>query len=255
VPLAPREPYYPHYTTGGSYWRAVNAAQSRMFAPDTPRRAPSGPTTYFNQAVSGAVSVVPGNALVPRRPIAPVVAEVDPTIRNSFATQPTTRVHVPPPGVARPVAVPGAAPGTQGAAPPLPPRATIQPTPQRSATPVPPMATAQPGAGANPGAPDGRRERFPRACASAADHARPDSAVRHAPGARAAVGQRTRQQHDAGRCAARWPADASARASAGRADRADRADRAAGGTSGPTAGPGGAAARADGARSASHGAR
>ena len=163
VPLAPREPYYPHYTTGGSYWRAVNAAQSRMFAPDTPRRAPSGPTTYFNQAVSGAVSVVPGNALVPRRPIAPVVAEVDPTIRNSFATQPTTRVHVPPPGVARPVAVPGAAPGTQGAAPPLPPRATIQPTPQRSATPVPPMATAQPGAGANPGAPDGRRERFPRA--------------------------------------------------------------------------------------------
>ena len=74
VPLAPREPYYPHYTNGGSYWRAVNAAQLNMFPQNTPRRPPTSPTLYANQGVAGAVSVIPGNALVPRRPIAPIVA-------------------------------------------------------------------------------------------------------------------------------------------------------------------------------------
>ena len=67
VPLAPREPYYPHYTTGGSYWRAVNSAQMNLFPQNTPRRPPTSPTLYANQGVAGAVSVVPGNALVPRR--------------------------------------------------------------------------------------------------------------------------------------------------------------------------------------------
>lgn len=108
VPLAPREPYYPHYRHGGSYWGAVNAGQMRMFAPGTPHRPPTTPSWYVNQGVAGAVSIVPGRELVPRRPVAPVVARVDAGIRHRFATQPT-RTLVPPPGVARPIAVPGAA--------------------------------------------------------------------------------------------------------------------------------------------------
>jgi len=122
VPLAPHEPYYPSYANGGSYWRAVNAAQIKLFPPGTPRRLPTSPSLYANQGVAGAVSVVPGNALVPRRPVAPVVAQVDPTVRNTFATQPT-RTLVPPPGVARPIALPGTAATTGPRTPPPPPGA------------------------------------------------------------------------------------------------------------------------------------
>jgi len=114
VPLAPREPYYPHYGHGGSYWRAVNAGQMRMFPPGTSQRPPAAASLYVNQGVAGAVSVVPGRMLVPRRPVAPWVAQVDAGVRRSFATEPT-RTLVPPPGVARPIAVPGVA------APPRPP--------------------------------------------------------------------------------------------------------------------------------------
>ena len=120
VPLAPHEPYYPNYASGGSYWRAVNAAQMKLFPPGTPRRPPVSPSLYANQGVSGAVSVVPGNALVPRRPIAPAVAQVDPTVRNTFATQPT-RTLVPPPGVARPIALPGPSATERPRTPPPPP--------------------------------------------------------------------------------------------------------------------------------------
>jgi len=152
VPLAPREPYYPHYATGGSYWRAVNAAQMKLFPPGTPRRPPTSPALYANQGVSGAVSVVPGNALVPRRPVAPVVAQVDPTVRSSFANQPT-RTHVPPPGVARPIAVPGASPSTAPQPPSMPPRAPGQPP-----GPRPPGRQPSPALMGQPGnVPDARR--------------------------------------------------------------------------------------------------
>jgi hypothetical protein len=162
VPLAPREPYYPHYSSGGSYWRAVNSAQMSLFPQNIPRRPPTGPTLYANQGVAGAVSVVPGNAMVPRRPMAPVVAQVDPAVVSSFANQPS-RTHVPPPGVARPIAVPGvAAPGTPPAAPP--PRGPWQPTtPPRPPGQQPsPAVMAQPSAPPAATAPDGRRERGPR---------------------------------------------------------------------------------------------
>jgi len=168
VPLAPREPYYPHYTNRGSYWRAVNAAHLNMFPQDTPRRPPTSPGLYANQGVAGAVSVVPGNALVPRRPIAPIVAQVDPTIRNTFATQPA-RTHVPPPGLARPIAVPGAAPGTvQGAGPGAMPGAPSRVPGQPPAMPRPPgqpspAVMAQPGMPSAGTGPDGRRDRGPRA--------------------------------------------------------------------------------------------
>jgi hypothetical protein len=157
VPLAPREPYYPHYTTGGSYWRAVNSAQMNLFPQNTPRRPPTSPMLFSNQGVAGAVSVVPGNALVPRRPVAPVVAQVDPAVRSSFANQPSTRVHVPPPGVARPIAVPGAAANT------APPRSPGQSPAQRPpGQPPSPAVMAQPGTPLAATVPDWRRERGPR---------------------------------------------------------------------------------------------
>ncbi|HEX6019501.1 MAG TPA: DUF6600 domain-containing protein, partial [Burkholderiaceae bacterium] len=156
VPLAPREPYYPHYRHGGGYWRAVNAGQMRMFPPGTPRRPPAAAALYANQGVAGAVSVVPGRELVPRRPVAPVVAQVDPGIRHSFATQPT-RTLVPPPGVARPIAVPGTAmpsrpPGRSPTPAVMAPphsgadwrRAPRTPRPSTTVTPEPPRATIAP---------------------------------------------------------------------------------------------------------------
>jgi len=162
VPLAPREPYYPHYTSGGgSYWRAVNSAQMNLFPSNTPRRPPVSPILYANQGVAGAVSVVPGNTLVPRRPVAPVVAQVDPSVRSSFATQPW-RTHVPPPGVARPIAVPGVV-GTRATPAVPPPRAPGQPpTPRPPGRQPSPAVMAQPATPSAGVAPDGRRERIPR---------------------------------------------------------------------------------------------
>src|SRR5262245_24705076 len=159
VPLAPREPYYPHYAAGGSYWRAINAAHMSLFPQNTPRRPPTGTTLYANQGVAGAISVVPGNAMVPRRPIAPVVAQVDPSVVSNFANQPT-RVHVPPPGPARPISVPGLAPGVAAPGQPNAPRQPGQPgTPRPPGQPSPPVM-AQPGAPAVDTAPDGRRSRM-----------------------------------------------------------------------------------------------
>jgi hypothetical protein len=161
VPLAPREPYYPHYATGGSYWRAVNSAQLNLFPPNTPRRPPTGPIMYANQGVPGAVSVVPSNALVPRRPVAPVVAQVDPGVRNSFTNQPW-RPHVPPPGVARPIAVPGNP--TPAQPPAVIPRPPIRPPVPRPGGPPSPAVMGQPTAPpATTTVPEQRRERGPRA--------------------------------------------------------------------------------------------
>ena len=162
VPLAPREPYYPHYATGGTYWRSVNYAQLHLFPGNTPRTPPAMPIVYSNQRVPNAVSVVPSTSLVAHRPVAPIVAQVDPSVRSTFSTQPT-RPHVPPPGVARPIAVPGAPlaqPPRSPAMPPpgapprtpspalmgqpaTPPAATV-PDPRRERRPVPPTVSAQP---------------------------------------------------------------------------------------------------------------
>lgn len=119
VPLGPREPYYPHYAPSTRYWKAVNSAHLNLFARGTPTTRPSAPIRHANQLVPGAVSAVPSSAMVPNRPVAPVVAQVDPALRNNLATQPW-RTHVPPPGVARPIAVPGAGVTQQPSRPPAP---------------------------------------------------------------------------------------------------------------------------------------
>jgi hypothetical protein len=155
VPLAPREPYYPSYARGGGYWKAVNSAQLNLFPPSTPRRAPSGAIMYANQGVPGAVSAVPSTALVPRRPMAPVIAQVDPSIRSNLSTQPW-RPHVPPPGVARVIAVPGQATAPPNSAPP-----PGQPSVLPRRPPSPALMAQPPAAAAIPQAPN-LRERIPR---------------------------------------------------------------------------------------------
>ncbi|HET9206754.1 MAG TPA: DUF6600 domain-containing protein [Burkholderiaceae bacterium] len=105
VPLAPREPYYPHYARGGGYWKSVNSAHLHLFPSATPRTIPTRAIRYANQGAPGGLSAVPSTALVSRRPIAPAVAQIDPSIRNNLSNQ-QWRPHVPPPGVARTIAVP-----------------------------------------------------------------------------------------------------------------------------------------------------
>lgn len=176
VPLAPREPYYPSYARGGGYWKAVNHAQLNLFPQNTPRTGPGGPVMYTNQGVPGAVSVVPSSTLVSRRPIAPVVAQVDPTVRSNLSSQPW-RTHAPPPGVARVIAVPGQA---------LPPRRPGQPTtppPPGSPQPPPAAMAPSPGTAAVPRPPE--RERVPRPMAPRPPQAAPVTAV--TPQDRAAV--------------------------------------------------------------------
>ena len=159
VPLAPREAYYPHYARGPGYWRSVNYAQLHLLPHNTPRTIPTQPIRYANQAVAGGVSAVPSTALQSRRPIAPVLAQVDPAIRNDLSNQPL-RPHVPPPGVARVIGVPGA--GNSAALRPG--------TPPAARPSVPPSVRAAPGLTAQPPATAAarelrERERIPRAVA------------------------------------------------------------------------------------------
>jgi len=96
VPLAPREAYYPHYARRPGYWRSVNYAQLNLIPQNTPRTAPTQPIRYANQGAPGGVSAVPSAALQSRRPMAPVVAQIDPQIRSNLINQPL-RPNVPPP--------------------------------------------------------------------------------------------------------------------------------------------------------------
>jgi hypothetical protein len=163
VPLAPREAYYPHYARGPGYWRSVNYAHLHLLPHNTPRTVPTTAIRYANQGAPGGMSAVPANALQPRRPVAPVVAQIDPKIRNELSTQPL-RPNVPPPGLARAIATPGAGnnamqrPGLPptarpGVQPPAaqqgggaqPPAATLARDPrERERIPRPPMTAAQP---------------------------------------------------------------------------------------------------------------
>jgi hypothetical protein len=153
VPLAPRELYVPYYprTVSGVYLRGVNPGHPNV---KPPPKVPTGPIMYTNQGVPGAVTVVPSNVLGARRPVAPAVAQVDPSVRNDLARRPWQRHDAPPPpsrvqalpGGAVPAVGPGARPGGRAVAPPPP---TATPGPQVS-VPGQPRPQPQPGAGAAP---------------------------------------------------------------------------------------------------------
>lgn len=157
VPLAPREVYVPYYprTVSGVYLRGVNPGHPNV---KPPPKVPTGPIMYTNQGVPGAVTVVPSNVLGARRPVAPAVAQVDPTVRNDLARKPWQRHDAPPPpsrvqalpGGAVPAVGPGARPGGRAVAPPpAPPVAPAQPAtrpqpqPGTAVAPPPPAPQAQ----------------------------------------------------------------------------------------------------------------
>jgi hypothetical protein len=155
VPLAPREAYYPYYARGPGYWRSVNYAQLHLLPQNTPRTIPTQAIRYANQGAPGGLSAVPSTALVSRRPIAPVVAQIDPQIRDNLSNQPL-RQHVPPPGVARTIAVPGAGNNATGN------NATLRPgLPPSGRAPVPPPGM-RPAPGVAPQPPAATLEREPR---------------------------------------------------------------------------------------------
>jgi len=154
VPLAPREAYYPHYARGPNYWKSVNYAQLHLLPQNTPRTIPTTAIRYANQGAPGGLSAVPSTALQPRRPVAPVVAQIDPQIRNDLSNQ-ALRPQVPPPGIARSIGMPGAGnnatlrPGMPPAARPgvgqQPPEAALARDPrEREHIPRPPLTTARP---------------------------------------------------------------------------------------------------------------
>ncbi len=143
VPLAPREPYYPYYAHRGGYWKTVNYAHLHLFPHNTPRTIPTRAIRYANQAAPGGLSAVPSTALQARRPIAPAVAQIDPTIRNNLSHQPW-RPQVPP-GRARTIVAPrGGDSGGQQAAPSPAVRPALPPgmrRPPPSVAQQPPAAT------------------------------------------------------------------------------------------------------------------
>jgi hypothetical protein len=157
VPLAPREAYYPHYARRPGYWKSVNYAQLHLLPHNTPRTVPTQPIRYANQGAPGGVSAVPSTELRSRRPVAPVVAQIDPQIGNSLSNQPL-RPHVPPPGVARTIGVPGAG-NSATLRPAVPP--SVRPAP--GVAPQPPAATAA-----------RERERIPRPVAQPPITAQPE---------------------------------------------------------------------------------
>lgn len=116
VPLAPREAYLPHYRHSPVYVDRVNPGPRQHWR-DHPHHRPPGsghdrhdnrPWAYGNQAVPGAVTVVPGEVLLRRQPVARAVIDVRDQPRSG-------------PGATAPQRPPAAGPLAPIAPPPGPP--------------------------------------------------------------------------------------------------------------------------------------
>lgn len=83
VPLAPWEPYRPHYRSSPSYHDRVNTPDHRRWRP--PQRYVAPGVAYGNQGVPQAVTVVPSDVLRPRpapaRPVADAPRPPPPPVR------------------------------------------------------------------------------------------------------------------------------------------------------------------------------
>ncbi|MFO1220210.1 MAG: DUF6600 domain-containing protein [Burkholderiaceae bacterium] len=191
VPLAPREVYHPYYprAVSGVYLRGVNPGHPNV---QPPPRVPAGPIMYTNQGVPGAVTVVPSTVLSARRPVAPAVAQVDPTVRNDLARLPTQRHDAPPPPSrvqalptgAVPAVGPGARPGGRAVAP-VQPQVPQVPQGQRPPSPQPQVVppAVQPAPAQTPGQPaPGQVPTPPRAQPPAIQPQPQRPGLSHAPG-------------------------------------------------------------------------
>ncbi|KPF48378.1 hypothetical protein IP87_17850 [beta proteobacterium AAP121] len=72
LPLAPRDIFQPHYRHTPRYVERVNPAPPYRWR-HAPGQVPTGPISYGNQGVPNAVTVVPGDVLVRRQPVAGAV--------------------------------------------------------------------------------------------------------------------------------------------------------------------------------------
>lgn len=68
LPLAPREPYRPHYRSTPRYIERVNPAPPYRWK-HPPQQVPTGPISYGNQGVPRGVTVVPRDVLLRREPV------------------------------------------------------------------------------------------------------------------------------------------------------------------------------------------
>jgi hypothetical protein len=67
VPLAPREIYYPSYTTSVTYVQNVNVYRGRV--PERVAPSPGQPVMYTNRGVPGGVTMVSADVLAQRQPV------------------------------------------------------------------------------------------------------------------------------------------------------------------------------------------
>ncbi len=82
VPLAPREIYYPSYTTSVTYVQNVNVYRGRLPDRDAPR--PGQPVMYTNRGVPGGVTMVSADVLAQRQPVGRNVRPVEPQGRGEL---------------------------------------------------------------------------------------------------------------------------------------------------------------------------
>ena len=190
-PLAPREVYVPPYRTSRIYRRNLNVTHAPHLDPadiTTPARA-AQVNRYANRGVSGALTLVPGDVLLRRQPVAPVARRFDSdrVVREAQRTSPRieapitpparavapsggSRTAPPPPGVR---ARPDRGDGVRGQRPSLPERrgAVIGPS-QPSAPAVPVQPSRRAPSAAQPATPRGAAPRLPRAAEPTAPEGR-----------------------------------------------------------------------------------
>lgn len=159
VPLAPREIYYPSYTTSATYVQNINVHRGRL--PDRAEPRPGQPVMYTNRGVPGGVTMVSADVLAQRQPVNRNVRPVEATGRGGRADESRglTVSSAPPAmgalgGTGRVVREPGGRPGERaperpgnsnwqagrtvnsgGQVAPTAPVA-LQPQPERAAPPV-----------------------------------------------------------------------------------------------------------------------
>jgi hypothetical protein len=85
VPLAPREIYYPSYTTSVTYIQNVNIYRGRV--PDRREPRPGQPVMYTNRGVPGGVTMVSADVLAQRQPVNRYVRPVEPQGRGGRADE------------------------------------------------------------------------------------------------------------------------------------------------------------------------
>ncbi|MDP1900613.1 MAG: hypothetical protein Q8K96_09185 [Rubrivivax sp.] len=135
VPLAPREPYVPHYRASPRYVERINVPPPYRWK-HPPGHVPTGPVMYGNQGVPNAVTVVPRDVLVQRQPVARGAVDLRPGA-GGRAPQPVAAV--PPPAPPARVAPPSGPPnGHRRVDPPRDGR------PEEPRRPAPTMPSAQP---------------------------------------------------------------------------------------------------------------